>query len=72
MVVKASNWPLLTGGRYSEVVVMTGLTVFDKKLLKQDQEKVQCNEILKEDPFEKRTSNKVKVNLFAYKAIRSI
>ncbi len=23
----ASDWPLLTGGRYSEVVVRTGLTV---------------------------------------------
>jgi hypothetical protein len=23
----ASDWPLLTGGRYSEVVVKTGLTV---------------------------------------------
>jgi hypothetical protein len=27
LVVKASNWPLLMGGRYSEVVVRTGLTV---------------------------------------------
>jgi hypothetical protein len=28
LVVKVSNWPLLlTGGRYSEVVVRTGLTV---------------------------------------------
>jgi hypothetical protein len=26
----ASNWPLLTGGRYSKVVVGTGLTVVDK------------------------------------------
>jgi hypothetical protein len=24
----ASDWPLLTGGSYSEVVVRTGLTVF--------------------------------------------
>jgi hypothetical protein len=24
----ASDWPLLTGGRYSEVVVRTGLTVY--------------------------------------------
>jgi hypothetical protein len=24
----ASDWPLLTGGSYSEVVVSTGLTVF--------------------------------------------
>jgi hypothetical protein len=23
----ASDWPLLTGGRYSEVVIRTGLTV---------------------------------------------
>jgi hypothetical protein len=30
MVVMASDWPLLTGGRYSEVVVSTGLTVFWK------------------------------------------
>jgi hypothetical protein len=30
LVVDDSNWPLLTGGRYSEVVVRTGLTVFDK------------------------------------------
>jgi hypothetical protein len=27
LVVMASDWPLLTGGRYSEVVVRTGLTV---------------------------------------------
>jgi hypothetical protein len=26
----ASDWPLLTGGRYSEVVVRTGLTVLPK------------------------------------------
>ncbi len=25
----ASDWPLLTGGRYSEVVVRTGLTVLN-------------------------------------------
>jgi hypothetical protein len=24
----ASDWPLLTGGRYSEVVVRTGLSVY--------------------------------------------
>jgi hypothetical protein len=27
LVVMASNWQLLTGGRYSEVVVRTGLNV---------------------------------------------
>ena len=27
----ASDWPLLTGGRYSEVVVGTGLTVYHNK-----------------------------------------
>ncbi len=27
LVVDDLNWPLLTGGRYSEVVVKTGLTV---------------------------------------------
>ncbi len=28
LVVDDSNWPLLTGGRYSEVVIRTGLTVY--------------------------------------------
>jgi hypothetical protein len=28
LVILASDWQLLTGGRYSEVVVRTGLTVF--------------------------------------------
>jgi hypothetical protein len=27
----ASDWPLLTGGRYSKVVVRTGLTVLTDK-----------------------------------------
>jgi hypothetical protein len=27
LAVRAADWPLLTGGRYSEVVVRTGLTV---------------------------------------------
>jgi hypothetical protein len=29
----ASDWPLLTGGHYSEVVVRTGLTVIPKPSL---------------------------------------
>jgi hypothetical protein len=29
----ALEWPLLTGGRYSEVVVRTGLTVLKFKLI---------------------------------------
>ncbi len=29
LVVDDSNWLLLTGGRYSEVVVWTGLTVLE-------------------------------------------
>jgi hypothetical protein len=29
----ASNWPLLTGGHYSEVVVRTGLTVQNFELV---------------------------------------
>jgi hypothetical protein len=28
LVVMASGWPLLTGGRYSEVAARTGLTVY--------------------------------------------
>jgi hypothetical protein len=28
----ASGWPLLTGGRYSEVVVRTGLTVLKNNI----------------------------------------
>jgi len=28
LAVRAADWPLLTGGRYSEVAVTTGLTVF--------------------------------------------
>ncbi len=32
MAVMASDWPLLAGGRYSEVAVRTGLTVFKKFL----------------------------------------
>jgi hypothetical protein len=31
LAVRAADWPLLTGGRYSEVVVRTGLTVYDTK-----------------------------------------
>jgi hypothetical protein len=27
LAVRAADWPLLTGGRYSEVAVRTGLTV---------------------------------------------
>jgi hypothetical protein len=30
VAVTAADWPLLTGGRYSEVVVRTGLTVLNK------------------------------------------
>ncbi len=30
LVVMASNWPLLTGSCYSELVVSTGLTLFEK------------------------------------------
>jgi hypothetical protein len=29
-----SNWPLLTGGRYSQVVVNSGLTVYIKEVSK--------------------------------------
>jgi hypothetical protein len=29
-----SDWPLLTGGRYSEVVVRTGLTLYSNLMLK--------------------------------------
>jgi hypothetical protein len=28
LAVRAADWPLLTGGRYSEVAVRTGLTVY--------------------------------------------
>ena len=30
LAVRAADWPLLTGGRYSEVAVRTGLTVLFK------------------------------------------
>jgi hypothetical protein len=30
LAVRAADWPLLTGGRYSEVAVRTGLTVIKK------------------------------------------
>jgi hypothetical protein len=30
LAVLVSNWPLLTGGRYSQVVVNSGLTVLEK------------------------------------------
>jgi hypothetical protein len=33
LVVDESNWPLLTGGRYSQVVVKAGLTVLLKAKL---------------------------------------
>jgi hypothetical protein len=33
LVVNDSNWPLLAGGRYSQVVVKTGLTVLSKNIL---------------------------------------
>jgi hypothetical protein len=33
LVVGESNWPLLTGGRYSQVVVKSGLTVLVFKKL---------------------------------------
>jgi hypothetical protein len=35
LVVDDSNWPLLTGDRYSEVVVKTGLTIIESCLLVQ-------------------------------------
>jgi hypothetical protein len=30
MAIRAADWPLFTGGRYSEVAVRTGLTVHKK------------------------------------------
>jgi len=36
LAVRAADWPLLTGGRYSEVAVRTGLTVHD--MIKQDKD----------------------------------
>jgi hypothetical protein len=33
LVIMALDWPLLTGGRYSEVVVRTGLTVLSNNWL---------------------------------------
>ncbi len=35
----ASDWPLLTGGCYSEVVVRTGLTYFKKKFVLEREKK---------------------------------
>ncbi len=32
LAVRAADWPLLTGGRYSEVAVRTGLTALNKKI----------------------------------------
>jgi hypothetical protein len=36
LAVDDSNWPLLTGGRCSQVVVRSGLTVFDFFLVKKN------------------------------------
>jgi hypothetical protein len=33
LAVRGADWPLLTGGRYSEVAVRTGLTVVGIKLI---------------------------------------
>ena len=33
MAVRAADWPLLTGGRYSELAIRTGLTVYHKSYI---------------------------------------
>jgi hypothetical protein len=40
LVVDPSGWPLLTGGRCSEVIVGTGLTVFLQKNLSIKNDKI--------------------------------
>jgi hypothetical protein len=47
LVITVSDWPLLTGGRCSEVVVRTGLTVYHKLfscLTADTAEKVDCSD----------------------------